>query len=80
MNLLDIARAIDIVMAELPSDEQLSKEQHSAAIVLRTQITDVLNVVAAARNLIAQKGRHNTEIAYKRLEEAVGRLSHVPPG
>lgn len=24
-------------------------------------------VVAAAKNLVAQKGRHNTEIAYKRL-------------
>ncbi len=28
-------------------------------------------VCEAAKNLVAQKGQHNTEIAYKRLEEAV---------
>ena len=30
-----------------------------------------IEVCDAAKNLVAQKGRHNTEIAYKRLEEAV---------
>ena len=28
-------------------------------------------VIKAAENLVAQKGRYNTEIAYKRLEEAI---------
>lgn len=32
-------------------------------------------IAAAAQNLVAQKGRHNTEIAYKRLEEAVSKIN-----
>jgi len=34
-------------------------------------IERLTKIEAAARNLIAQKGRHNTEIAYKKLEEAL---------
>lgn len=38
---------------------------------LRTQLATAQAVVDAARNLIAQKGRHNTEQAYKRLATAI---------
>lgn len=31
-------------------------------------------VIKAAKNLVAMKGRHNTEIAYKRLADAVKAL------
>jgi hypothetical protein len=33
----------------------------------------LLRVEAAAKNLVAQKGRYNTEIAYKKLEETLKR-------
>lgn len=30
-------------------------------------------IAEAARNLVAQKGRHNTEIAYKRVEDVIAK-------
>ena len=41
------------------------------AMVLSGEVRRLRTVEIAAHNLIAQKGRHNTEIAYKRLEEAL---------
>ena len=38
---------------------------------LREQLAAAQKVIDAAGNLIAQKGRHNTEIAYKRLAKAI---------
>ncbi len=35
------------------------------------QLAEALKIVAAAKTLVAQKGRHNTEIAYKRLVDAL---------
>ena len=35
------------------------------------EIDRLANIESAARNLAAQKGRHNTEIAYKRLCDAL---------
>jgi len=32
------------------------------------ELARLTEIEAAARNLVAQKGRHNTEIAYKKLE------------
>ena len=40
---------------------------------LRARCDKAETIAAAARNLIAQKGRHNTEIAYKRLENAIAK-------
>ena len=34
----------------------------------------LVDVAEAAQNLIDMKGRHNTEVAYKRLEDAVKEL------
>lgn len=41
------------------------------------QLGEALVVVAAAKNLVAQKGRHNTEIAYKRLVDALTHNAEV---
>ena len=38
---------------------------------LREQLAAAQKVIDAAGNLIAQEGRHNTEIAYKRLAKAI---------
>lgn len=38
---------------------------------LRARCENAETIAEAARNLIAQKGRHNTEIAYKRLSSAI---------
>ncbi|MFZ4538945.1 hypothetical protein [Propionivibrio sp.] len=38
---------------------------------MQEEIDALRVVVIAAENLIAQKGRHNTQIAYKRLVEAL---------
>ena len=38
---------------------------------LRARLEKAEPIVAAALNLIEQKGRHNTEIAYKRLEDVL---------
>lgn len=40
---------------------------------LRARLEKSDPIVAAARNLIEQKGRHNTEIAYKRLADAIAK-------
>lgn len=42
---------------------------------LRARLEKAEPIVAAARNLIEQKGRHNTEIAYKRLADAIANES-----
>ena len=42
---------------------------------LRARLEKAEPIVAAARNLIEQKGRHNTEIAYKRLADAIAKES-----
>ena len=36
---------------------------------LESRIAEQRAIVDAAKNLIVQKGRHNTEIAYNRLKE-----------
>lgn len=38
---------------------------------LRARLEKAETIADAARNLIAQKGRHNTAIAYKRLAEVI---------
>ena len=38
---------------------------------LRAQLAKCQKIVDAAKNLLAQRGRHNTEIAYLRLEETM---------
>ena len=38
---------------------------------LREELERLRKIEAAAKNLIAQKGRHNTEQAYRKLEEAM---------
>ena len=35
------------------------------------EVERLRRIESAAKNLIAQKGRHNTEIAYKRLEDVI---------
>ena len=40
---------------------------------LEQQLAAANSVVQAAENLVAQKGRHNTEIAYKRLAETIAK-------
>ena len=38
---------------------------------LTAEIERLTKIEDAARNLVAQKGRHHTEIAYKKLEEVL---------
>ena len=38
------------------------------------EIERLQKIESAARNLVAQKGRHNTEIAYKKLVEALATI------
>ena len=40
---------------------------------LRARCEKAETIADAARNLIAQKGRHNTEIAYKRVEDIIAK-------
>ena len=42
-----------------------------ALVSLAAEVRRLRTVETASHNLIAQKGRHNTEIAYKHLEEAL---------
>lgn len=41
------------------------------ALEAANEIERLRKIEAIAKNLVAQKGRFNTEIAYKRLEEAL---------
>ena len=38
---------------------------------LKKEVEGMRGVVFSAKNLIAQKGRHNTQIAYERLEDVL---------
>lgn len=44
--------------------KEVLQEVHDAAVA---EVRKDAEIAAAARNLIVQKGRHNTEIAYERL-------------
>ena len=52
----------------VPEDDHEGWEVVTEAI---DEIERLRLIETAARNLIAQKGRHNTEIAYKKLEEVL---------
>jgi hypothetical protein len=53
-------------------DESVPMPHPKALGELIERAADRLEVLeAAARNLVEQKGRHNTEVAYKRLAELV---------
>lgn len=54
-----------MTQAEIDSALMAKMEADEREIARLREIED------AARNLVAQKGRHNTEIAYKRLADAL---------
>ena len=60
---------IEHLEAELAKEREKVKELEDA----RDQLAAAQNIVDAAKNLVAVKGRHHAEIAYKRLKEAVER-------
>ena len=57
----------DDLVARLRQHTLHYSEQESAA----DEITRLQRIEAAARNLIAVKGRHHAEIAFKQLEESL---------
>lgn len=36
-------------------------------VAIQNELARLRNIEAAAKNLVAQKGRHNTQVAYERL-------------
>lgn len=63
-------------IAELESEgEQLRMSWHNSRIL----IAELIKVRNAAENLIAMKGRHNTELAYQRLVDVVGATGNEQP-
>lgn len=60
------------VAAERAAKIARDMADHEAGIdALREENKRLRIIEEAARNLCAQKGRHNTEIAYRRLEDAL---------
>ena len=59
--------------AGLNLDPIVSFSESKQLAELRARLERAEPIVAAARNLIEQKGRHNTEIAYKRLADAIAK-------
>jgi alanine-alpha-ketoisovalerate/valine-pyruvate aminotransferase len=47
-------------------------------MLLAEEVRRQRGIEAAAKNLVAQKGRHNTEIAYKRLVDAMTHNASYP--
>lgn len=51
------------------------------SVALSDELKRLRNIEAAAKNLVAQKGRHNTQIAYERLVIALSppnAIAHRP--
>lgn len=66
-------RVVCMLLAE--EVRKMRSEGEAVQMAYMEEVQDTLKemgaVVVAAKNLIAQKGRHNTQIAYERLEASL---------
>ena len=66
------AEALEDLMAESDRLREALVAQEKLHTNMRLEMPKLKEIERAARNLANQKGRHNTEIAYTRLVEALG--------
>ena len=65
------AKPLRVTRQQAEASADLLNEKQATIAQQAEQLAAAQKVIDAAGNLIAQKGRHNTEIAYKRLAKAI---------